>query len=95
MAIAVDHSEEQRWILNIIHTGAEAGDPDVEEVRVRDPVTGLHPPLLPAPGAALAPHGRLPAAAEQRRVVADAGHGGLSAHRLTNVVVVSKSMATW
>jgi len=71
--------QKNRWILYIIHTGTEAGDPNVEEVRVWDPVNGLHLPLLPAPRAALAPYGRLPAAADEQRRLADAaGHSGLS-----------------
>jgi hypothetical protein len=48
---------------------------------------GMAPRHLPAPSspacspahrAALAPYGRLPAAAEQRRLADDAGHGRLS-----------------
>lgn len=49
-----------------IRTGTEAGDPDIEELHVRYPVTGLHLSLLPAPGAAVAPR-RHAVADEQRR----------------------------
>lgn len=69
---------KKRSTTTTTHTGAEAGDPDVEEVRVRYPVSRLHPPLLAAPGAALAPRRRHPVVAdEQRRAPDAAGHGRL------------------